>query len=165
MAAWDALYGMLAFAILTVFIAGLMVGRTPEFLNKKIGTNAKYISVSHARRFGKSHAAGMIDAYYSLGSDSEELFSDTEIAAKDSFREHLNKYNVIHLDISSIFDLHKEDLIEEIVGEIRDEYDDDEKNFIKTMLNVGKTHDTLKVVNDQIGTPTYTFDLARCLLI
>ena len=38
------------------------------------------------------------------------------------------------------------------------------KNFIKTMLNVGKTHDTLTVVNDQIGTPTYTFDLARLLV-
>ena len=35
------------------------------------------------------------------------------------------------------------------------------KNFIKTMLNVGKTHDTVRVVNDQIGTPTYTYDLAR----
>ena len=38
------------------------------------------------------------------------------------------------------------------------------KNFIKTMLNVAKTHDTLKVVNDQIGTPTYTYDLARLLV-
>ena len=38
------------------------------------------------------------------------------------------------------------------------------KNFIKTMLNVGKTHDTLTVVDDQIGTPTYTFDLARLLV-
>lgn len=38
------------------------------------------------------------------------------------------------------------------------------KNFIKTMLNVAKTHDKLKVVNDQIGTPTYTFDLARLLV-
>lgn len=37
------------------------------------------------------------------------------------------------------------------------------KNFIKTMLNVGKTHDTVKVVNDQIGTPTYTLDLAVLL--
>jgi len=37
------------------------------------------------------------------------------------------------------------------------------KNFIKTMLNVGKTHDTVRVVCDQIGTPTYTFDLARLL--
>lgn len=38
------------------------------------------------------------------------------------------------------------------------------KNFIKTMLNVGKTHDTVRVVNDQIGTPTYTFDLAKLLV-
>ena len=38
------------------------------------------------------------------------------------------------------------------------------KNFIKTMINLGKTHDTLSVVNDQIGTPTYTYDLARLLI-
>lgn len=38
------------------------------------------------------------------------------------------------------------------------------KNFIKTMLNVGKTHDTVRVVNDQIGAPTYTYDLARLLV-
>lgn len=38
------------------------------------------------------------------------------------------------------------------------------KNFIKTMLNVAKTHSTLRVVNDQIGTPTYTYDLARLLV-
>ena len=38
------------------------------------------------------------------------------------------------------------------------------KNFIKTMLNLGKTHDHLRVVNDQIGTPTYTYDLARLLV-
>ena len=38
------------------------------------------------------------------------------------------------------------------------------KNFIKTMINVGKTHDTVRVVDDQIGTPTYTKDLARLLV-
>ena len=37
------------------------------------------------------------------------------------------------------------------------------KNFVRTMLNIGKTHDTVRVVDDQIGTPTYTFDLARLL--
>ena len=38
------------------------------------------------------------------------------------------------------------------------------KNFIKTMLNIGKNHDVLRVVKDQIGTPTYTYDLARLLV-
>lgn len=38
------------------------------------------------------------------------------------------------------------------------------KNFIKTMVNVGKTYGEVRVVNDQIGTPTYTFDLARLLV-
>ena len=38
------------------------------------------------------------------------------------------------------------------------------KNFIKTMIGVGKTHDTVRVVNDQIGTPTYTLDLSRLLV-
>lgn len=38
------------------------------------------------------------------------------------------------------------------------------KNFIKTMIGVGKTHNEVRVVNDQIGTPTYTFDLARLLV-
>lgn len=37
-------------------------------------------------------------------------------------------------------------------------------NFIKTMLNIGKKYDTLRVVNDQIGTPTYTYDLASLLI-
>ena len=86
-----------------------------DFLNDVIGTNGKCIAVSHARRFGKSHAAGMIDAYYSLGSESSALFEDTEIAKKESFRKHLNKYNVIHLDISSFWDSYKENIIEKIV--------------------------------------------------
>ena len=38
------------------------------------------------------------------------------------------------------------------------------KNFIKTMIKAGKTHDTVRVVNDQIGTPTYTLDLSRLLI-
>ena len=43
-----------------------------EYLNRVICTNANCISVSHARRSGKSHAAGMIDAYYSCGCDSAD---------------------------------------------------------------------------------------------
>ena len=47
-----------------------------EYLNKRLCTEENCIAVGHARRFGKSHAAGMIDAYYSLGSESSCLFDD-----------------------------------------------------------------------------------------
>ena len=83
-------------------------------LNMRLSTEDKCIAVSHARRFGKSHAAGMIDAYYSLGCDSTKLFENTEIAKCADFKKYMNQYNVIHLDISSVWDFHKEDLIEAI---------------------------------------------------
>ena len=92
-----------------------------EILNTRLGTEGKCIALSHARRFGKSQAAGMIDAYYSLGCDSEELFSKFEIASKPDFRTHLNKYNVIHLDISTFSDKYKTNLVEKIEERIRTE--------------------------------------------
>ena len=85
-----------------------------EQLNMRLSTEDKCLAVSHARRFGKSHAAGMIDAYYSLGCDSSELFDDTKIAGNADYRKYMNKYNVIHLDIASVWDFHKEDLVESI---------------------------------------------------
>ena len=87
-------------------------------LNKLLSTEQNCIALSHARRFGKSQAARMIDAYYSLGSDSKELFSKFEIAKSPDFEKYLNKYNVIHLDIASVADFHKEDLVAECIKRI-----------------------------------------------
>ena len=94
-------------------------------LNKRLSTEQKCIAVSHARRFGKSHAAGMIDAYYSIGCDSTKLFEDTKLSAKKDFKKYMNQYNVIHLDISSVWDFHKEDLIESIHDRICDDFKDE----------------------------------------
>ena len=70
----------------------------------------------------------MIDAYYSLGCDSGELFDDTKIAGDADYRKYMNKYNVIHLDIASVWDFHKEDLVESIKERVckdfKKEYDD-----------------------------------------
>ena len=85
-----------------------------NYLNEAIGTPRNCISVSHARRFGKSHAAGMIDAYYSLGCDSTKLFEDTKIAQSADFMKHMNKYNVIHLDMSTFFDFYKDNIVDKI---------------------------------------------------
>lgn len=86
-----------------------------EMLNKKISTEDKCIALSHARRFGKSHAAGMIDAYYSLGSDSSALFKNTKITQSCDYQKYMNKFNVIHLDISTFWDSYKDNIIEKIV--------------------------------------------------
>lgn len=101
-----------------------------EYLNKRIATEEKCIALSHARRFGKSHAAGMIDAYYSLGCDSTRLFEDTEIAKSSDFKKYMNKYNVIHLDISSVWDFHKEDLVESIHERVCEDF---QKEYTDTL--------------------------------
>lgn len=69
------------------------------FTNKNARTLQKNICVSRPRRFGKSMAADMLVAYYSRGCDSRELFNDLKIAQHPSFEKHLNKYNVIHLNV------------------------------------------------------------------
>lgn len=71
-----------------------------EYTNEMLGTEQCHICNSRPRRFGKSMAAGMLTAYYSKNCDSRELFEGLEIANKPSFEKHLNKYDVIHLDMA-----------------------------------------------------------------
>ena len=84
-----------------------------EVLNHSIGKENHFFAVSRARRFGKSMAAGMIDAYYSRGCDSEALFSKYEISKVPDFKTHLNKYNVLHFDTATFLNAAKtpEDVI------------------------------------------------------
>ena len=70
-----------------------------EEINKVLDTMQGYICHSRPRRFGKSITANMLAAYYSKGCKSEKMFSELEISKKDDFKMHLNKYNVIHIDI------------------------------------------------------------------
>ena len=71
-----------------------------SILNSRIGKDRRYFAVSRARRFGKSMVAGMLDAYYSMGCDSREMFKPYKIYGAQSFEEHLNKYHVLHLDMA-----------------------------------------------------------------
>ena len=71
------------------------------------------------------------------------VYGQTKLEGELAVAELLNKYFIVR--IAWVFGLNG-------------------KNFIKTMLNIGKKFDTLRVVNDQIGTPTYTLDLSRLLV-
>ena len=102
----------------------IYIDKTPmiEILNSRLFTEEKCISLSHARRFGKSQAADMIEAYYSRGCDSRELFSKLKISKSPDFENHLNRYNVLHLDISSFADDYSDDLVKQIKIHIFDEF-------------------------------------------
>lgn len=131
--------------------------RLLEFLNKRLYTEDKCIALSHARRFGKSHAAGMIDAYYSRGCDSTELFEDTKLADNADYTKHMNKYNVIHLDISSFWDDFKDNIVEKIqeyvLDEIKEEFGDGidiSKKFSVVLTSVyNKTNIPFVIIIDE----------------
>ena len=69
------------------------------YTNRVLGTMEGYICNSRPRRFGKSITANMLTAYYSKGCDSEAMFAGLEISKSADFKKHLNKYDVIHIDI------------------------------------------------------------------
>ena len=71
-----------------------------NYTNNVIDTEQRFICVSRPRRFGKSMAANMLTAYYSKGCDSRKLFASFKIVKADSFEKHLNKYNVIHINMT-----------------------------------------------------------------
>ena len=121
-----------------------------EQLNMRLSTEDKCLAVSHARRFGKSHAAGMIDAYYSLGCDSGELFDDTKIARDADYRKYMNKYNVIHLDIASFWDDFKDDLVEKVKEYIIDDF---RKSFNKNIDYSKKLSIILMSIYQKTNTP------------
>ena len=112
------------------------------YTNGVINTEQQYICVSRPRRFGKSMAANMLTAYYSRGCDSREMFSKYKIARADSFEKHLNKYNVIHINMVKYLDEAKDIkemlkfLEEDIIDEITEEFPDAKFPRRVTLINV-----------------------------
>ncbi len=113
-----------------------------KYTNKVLFGEQKYICVSRPRRFGKSMAANMLTAYYSRGCDSREMFSKYKIAKADSFEKHLNKYNVIHINMVKYLDEAKDIkemlkfLEEDIIDEITEEFPDAKFPRRVTLINV-----------------------------
>lgn len=70
------------------------------FINSTLNTANRLTCVTRPRRFGKSMVAHMLSAYYDKSCDSSALFDRFDIAKDESYREHLNKYNVISIDIT-----------------------------------------------------------------
>ena len=99
--------------------------------------SSKFMCVTRPRRFGKTMALSMLNAYYSKGCDSQSLFDKLNIAKDNSYLEHLNKHNVIWIDMASLYANidNKEEIINElkkrILSDLKEKYNNiDLTNFI-----------------------------------
>ena len=91
-------------------------------VNQTLFTEQKFTCVTRCRRFGKSMAAKMLAAYYDHSCDSPSLFADLQIASNPTFEEHLNKYPVIYLDMTTFITRFNND---RIVWHIQDKLKND----------------------------------------
>ncbi|MCM1144253.1 MAG: ATP-binding protein [Blautia sp.] len=103
------------------------------YTNRCMNTQQKFICVSRPRRFGKSTTLNMLAAYYSCGCDSSELFAGCKIASDASYKEHLNRYDVIYINMQHfLIGVDNQEvtayLEREVLGELVEDYEEILKN-------------------------------------
>ena len=97
----------------------MMIAETNRFIDK--GNN--YICISRPRRFGKTIAGNMLNAYYSKGCDARDLFAPYKIAKDPCFEEKLNRFTVIKIDMNSEYQntMEKETLLKRLTQDVKEE--------------------------------------------
>ena len=114
-----------------------------ELVNNSLNSERQFMCVSRARRFGKSMAAKMLNAYYDHSCHSEVLFQDLRIAKSPSFQQHLNKYPVLYVDMTNFVTRYRNsvDIVRhiqaDIIAEIKEAYPN---------VNYGANEDLLSVL-------------------
>ena len=94
-----------------------------SYTNKVFNTLQCYICVSRPRRFGKTITAAMLNAYYNRDYKSEEMFENLKISKDVTFKTHLNKYDVIYLNIQDF--LSESTTVNEMIKNINESIADD----------------------------------------
>lgn len=112
-------------------------------VNSTLDTEQRFSCVTRSRRFGKTMAAKMLQAYYDKSCDSRSLFADLEIAKDPSFGQHLNKYPVIYLDITDFTtrgNLKTIDIVsvlqEKVMSEVLSAYPDVQREIDDDLMDV-----------------------------
>lgn len=116
------------------------------YINSTLNTSNRLTCVTRPRRFGKSMAANMLCAYYDRSCDSSALFDRFEIARDASYREHLNKYYVLFVDITKftttyegrkdIVEILQRKIMEDVCSAIPSVRYDEEVHLMDTLLTV-----------------------------
>ena len=106
-----------------------------EVTNSLLDTEQRCLCISRPRRFGKSMGVNLLIAYYSKGCDSKELFANLNIAKSPDFEKHLNKYNVIWLNLPYFKETGKgiECLLPTMISELKRELKEEFSQIIDTV--------------------------------
>ena len=114
--------------------------------NELIRTEERFVCISRPRRFGKTMGANMLAAYYGISENAHEWFKDLEIARHETYEKHLNKYNVLMINMqvflsqtSSMIEmlaLLQSTIMNELINENPDVVYQDQKNFIHVMKDI-----------------------------
>ena len=129
-------------------------------VNRRVRTEQKFLCVSRPRRFGKSMAADMLAAYYDCGEDTSALFDGLKITSAESFKEHLNQYDVIKINMQAFLsgtysvETMLARLQKYVSKELRAKYKDifylDEEDFIQVMKDIyAATHRPFVILIDE----------------
>ena len=133
-----------------------------RLINRSLGTKKKLTCISRPRRFGKSYAAQMLCAYYDKTCDSHKLFESYSIASDPSYEEHLNRYDVIYLDMAGMKPYTEKYktlipfLIRKISDEIKAQYPDvmEKEDFPSTLVDaVEKAGNRFIIIIDEWDAP------------
>ncbi len=132
-------------------------------INPFIDINDCFVCVARPRRFGKSVDANMLTAYYSKGCDSTFIFDNLKISQTNEYKDHLNKHNVIYLNMLSFYE--DADNVEDMKNYIRDDVVDELKEEYDVCANRNTLPAILrKIYKDTKTTFIFIIDEWDCVL-
>ena len=131
-----------------------------EKTNAVLNTRQKFMCVSRPRRFGKSMAADMLAAYYCREEDSSDLFQKQAISHMESYKKHLNQYDVLKINMQEFFDVTRsiDDMLsmlcKYLTFDLKEHFSEvhfrDEKNLIQVMKDIfAKTKQPFVILIDE----------------
>jgi len=120
------------------------------YTNKVSRTKQKYICISRPRRFGKTMTAEMLTAYYSRGCDSSQMFLGLEAEKAPSYKEHINKYDVVFINMQRFLSDYR--TIENMIAGINERVTNELIEVYPDLTRLAKANDIMVVLADLFKT-------------
>ena len=120
-------------------------------ISKLISTNGKFLCITRPRRFGKTINAMMLESYYSKNANFKDIFDNLKISDSESYLAHLNKHNVVYLQLNELPDISTNVTYEEFLNYYVKGLENDLKNLWPEIHFEGRISNMLQQVFSETG--------------